>query len=461
MRSLLLNFSQTKFSLLFLLLSFLSTNFLDAKESDVIRIELQKETPLTPIYIENTHSSETKLSQKYCEKLESLLRFNFSYNARSEAISQKQVGDKTYLPNRPLSYWKENRVPYVFKLTLRGVYLTVAVWETENEKVCFAEEVKLCEDLERDRLKIHQLSSHIHEALFHEEGIYLCQILYTSKTKNAVSLSGPWVSEVYQCDWDGGREKQLTHEDNYCVTPSYLPAKTKKQKEHFFYVSYKLGQPKIYWSTFSSPESKRFTFLRGNQLMPSVSPCGNQLAFINDAAGNPDLFIQDFNPELGALGKPRQLLTRSYGVQASPTYSPDGKQLAFVSNKDGAVRIYTLKIPEGEFGKKEKPVLITKKSQENTKPSWSPDGKKLAYIARVDGVRQVWIYDFETKKEWQLTHGPGSKENPVWAFNSLHLAFNSVGNASCELYLVNLNQPQAIRILPSNGQKRFPVWVKR
>lgn len=390
------------------------------------------------------------------------MRFNFSYNGRSEVVSQKNIGEHDYKANRPFSYWKENGIPYVFKLTLRGQYLTVAVWDTVQEKVCFAEEMKLSENLESDRIKLHHLASHIHESLFHEEGIYLCQILYTSKTKNALSPNGPWISEVYQCDWDGGREKQLTYEDSYCVTPVYLPAQTKKQKEHFFYVSYKIGQPKIYWSSFTNLDSKRFTYIRGNQLQPAISPHGNQIAFINDAPGNPDLFIQDFNPELGAMGKPRQILPNSYGVQASPCYNPDGTKLAFVSNKDGAVRIYTLEIPlEGDFSKKIKPTLITKKNRENTKPSWSPDGKKLAYIGKVDGVRQVWIYDFETQKEWQLTHGPGNKENPVWAFNSLHLAFNSVGNASCELYLVNLNQPKAIRILPSQGLKRFPVWVKR
>lgn len=446
----------------FLILPFILFTSIFAEDvPEVISIKLQKECYLVPIYIENTHSSQTTLTQKYLSQLEDILRFDYNNNGRTRVISQKNIGNGEYKKNRLSEEWRLFGIEYVIKLSLNNNYLTLSALATLEDQICFAEEIKLSGNIDTDRFKIHQCAQNLHRKLFNEEGIYLCQLLYTLKTKQSLNPEYPWVSEICRCDWDGANPKQVTQDNNYCVTPSYLGKVDKKGKENLFYVSYKIGQPKIYWSSLSDPQAKRFTYLRGNQLMPAISPKGDQIAFINDAPGNPELFVQDFKPGIGSIGKPRQIFACRRGAQASPSYSPDGKSIAFVSNKDGSPRIYTLKVPEIGSPKRNKPKLITKQNRENTKPSWSPDGSKLAYISKVDGVRQVWIYDFQSQQEWQLTYGPGNKENPVWAFNSLHLVFNSVGNASCELYLVNLNQPKAVRIRTTRGLKRFPVWINK
>jgi TolB protein len=105
--------------------------------------------------------------------------------------------------------------------------------------------------------------------------------------------------------------------------------------------------------------------------------------------------------------------------------------------------------------------LITKKSRESSCPTWSPDGTKLAYSAKTDGIRQIWTYDFTTGEESQLTFGPGNKENPCWANNSMHLVFNSTDGNSSDLYVVNLNQPEAIKITKGQGKNHYPTWGPR
>ncbi|MFS8564368.1 MAG: DPP IV N-terminal domain-containing protein [Rhabdochlamydiaceae bacterium] len=102
--------------------------------------------------------------------------------------------------------------------------------------------------------------------------------------------------------------------------------------------------------------------------------------------------------------------------------------------------------------------MISKENQENSCPAWSPDGKKLAYSAKTNGVRQIWIYDFETKEEKQLTEGPGIKENPSWASDSNHIVFDATDAVSSDLYIVNLNQPEAIKISQGPGVKHYPTW---
>jgi len=181
------------------------------------------------------------------------------------------------------------------------------------------------------------------------------------------------------------------------------------------------------------------------------------LAFISDATGRADLFIQKLDASGMLVGKPQQLFSYPGSTQASPTFSPDGSKIAFVSDKDGTPRIYIIP-SEITNNKRAKPVLLTKQNKENTCPNWSPDGKKIAYSAKTNGVRQIWIYDFEAEQELQLTTGPGNKENPCWAPDSLHLVFNSTDPDSTELYLVNLNQPEAVQITKGPGKKHYPTW---
>jgi TolB protein len=317
----------------------------------------------------------------------------------------------------------------------------------------------LKQDLDQDRRQIHQMADAIFKALFDSEGIASTRILYTKKTQQGKT----WISEVWESDYDGQNARQVTSDSGYAITPTYFPAKPGYASGGLFFVSYKTGQPKIYYQSLSGDTTpRRLSYMRGNQLMPTISRQRDKVAFVSDITGNPDLFIQPFSPENGVAGKPYQIFSTNKATQGTPTFSPDGSQVAFVSNKDGVPRIYMMNTPEpGTSLKNIKAQLITKHNKESTAPSWSPDGTKIAYCSSVKGIRQIWVYDLATREERQLTQGPGNKENPSWAPNSLHLVFNSTDANACDLYLINLNQPKATKITFGTGEKHFPSWEPR
>lgn len=439
----------------------LQCSLIFAAGEDHMVVKLATESRLLPVYMEEFEDAHSGFDSAYLKKLENILSFDLNHNGMTFTLKQQAV--KSKLPNDASKYpklCKELGAYYLVKTQVKDKQLALRLFSANNQQVKGIDGIPLNGQLNLDRQQIHKVADVIHKELFGKLGIADTHILFTIRTK--AQKAGKWCSEVWESDYDGENARQITKEGDYCLMPSYIPPLKGKASGSFFYVSYKAGQPKIYVSSLHDGISQRLSYLRGNQMMPAISPLRDHVAFISDATGNPDLFLLPFRPEEGVTGKARQIFSSALATQGTPTFSPDGQRIAFVSNKDGTPRIYVMELPKTEERmKKVEPRLLTKYNSESTAPSWSPDGSKIAYCALTEGVRQIWIYDFRKNEEIQLTKGPGNKENPSWAPNSLHLVYNSTNADQSELYMINLNQPEAVKITSGDGEKRFPNWEPR
>lgn len=441
------------FSLFFIFLFF----SLSAVESEQIVVQLSTDSQLMPLYLGAIREEGAGLSSAYLKELEEILRFDLNHNgmtsvAKNQPELDQRCGDNSFAQPNCLSLWQDNNLFFVVVATVKEKKLSARALSVAGHSTKSTVDLSLAGNLAEDRKQMHKLADAIYRALFGGNGIASTRILYTIKNGQ--------VADVWEADYDGGNARQITHENCLCVNPVYMPPKAGFSTGSFFYVSYQSGQPKIFVASLKEGKGRRVTYLRGNQLMPAISRQRNKLAFISDVTGNPDLFLQSFSPEEGAIGKPRQIFAAPHATQGTPTFHPDGSRIAFVSNKDGLARIYVMDIPAEDVTSIAdiRASLITKRNAESTAPAWSPDGSKLAYSSVTNGVRQIWVHDFVSKQDKQLTQGAGNKENPVWGPNSLHILFNSTGKGSSELYLINLNQPDAVKITSGKGDKRFPSW---
>jgi len=436
---------------------FCSINSLHADVDDIY-VQLSSEVELMPIFVSQIDGADSELAQGYPESIRQVLLFDINNNGATRALTSKEIASFSSLGNQNLfeqdpdfAKAKSDGLLYLVKLKMKKNELICKVVSVNGQTATLIDHIFLSGDLAKDRQKIHQLSDSIHKLLFGKNGIASCRIIYTVKKRFNQPKGDPkWLAEVFMSDYDGYNIRQLTHDNSLAAHALFMP-----QGNKFLYVSYKIGQPKLYVSALNEFSPQRVTSLKGIQVTPSINTSGNTIAFSSDVTGRADIFLQP----LGKDQKPMQIFTAKGAANASPTFSPDGIRVAFVSDKDGSPKVYVMKIPPtGTKLKDVKVELISKRCRENSAPSWSPDGKKIAYCGKNSGERQIWIYDVETKTERQLTQGKANKENPTWAPDSLHLLFNAQDGDQTDIYLINLNQPNAQKITSGPGAKLFPSW---
>jgi TolB protein len=424
-----------------------------------LEVSLPTRQITTPIYLTQLHVPSSEFDWRYFDELRQVLEFDLNANGSASVVSGKNELEESLAwpevrSNFNVNRWKKEQIPYVLAIQVFQNKFQLVVFDIHKETSKKYPDFVVSGKLDKDRVEIHHLADAVQRDVFKTEGVASSKIIYSKRCKG---VDG-WNSEIWVSDSDGANARRVLSEKGYCMSPAFFPSSI-AQGDEFFYVSFQEGQSKIYRSALGKTSGEPMIFLRGSQALPAINKKGDQIAFITDVSGRPDLFIQNLGTRGQPMGKPRQLFSIPRSTQASPTYSPDGKQIAFVSDKDGVPRVYLIDVLGPKDTARPNPKLLTRANRENTSPAWSPDGSKLAFSAKVDGVRQIWIYDFSTQTESPLTFGPDNKENPSWSPDSMHIVYNTESDDRCELYRIHIGQKDPLLISKGADQKRFASWA--
>jgi tricorn protease len=169
----------------------------------------------------------------------------------------------------------------------------------------------------------------------------------------------------------------------------------------------------------------------------SWSPDGRWIAYLSDASGEYELWVQ---AQDGAT--PARRVTRDGGVwRFAPVWSPDSKRLAY-GDKQQRLRIVTL--ADGAT------VDVDRGTHDDLDSYvWSPDSRWLAYVkTNASRNSSIWLYSLAAKETRQLTPDESSETSPAFDPQGRYLYFlsNRDFNLAFSAYEFNFLYNNATRI---------------
>ena len=193
-----------------------------------------------------------------------------------------------------------------------------------------------------------------------------------------------------------------------------------------YFMSDRSGAQNIWSTTHASDVAQGFgsaraltTFKDGRVLWPTISKDGKTIAFERDFG----IWTVDTSG-----GAPREVAIALRGAPAAAAVehrsftdqfqelavSPDGKKAAFTVRGE----VFSASAKDGGDA-----VRVTTTAAEESELTWAPDSRRLAYISHRDGTNHLFLYDFGSGKETQLTSGPGRDNMPRFSPDGKSIAF--------------------------------------
>jgi len=215
------------------------------------------------------------------------------------------------------------------------------------------------------------------------------------------------------------------------------------------------------------------TTLPGLEDSPAWSPDGRSLAYVSDAAGNLDIYVE----QIGSGQAIR--ITDSAADDAQPAWSPDGSRIAFVSARAypekhlsaliGMARLYSF------FGLRNGDVWVMpalggtarRIAQDAYYPAWSPDGKRVVYAAPREGRWGLWIQEVDAPSEPRslavgalsvATLIEPSVIQPAWSPDGKWVAFTGGRDPFLRIFVVPREGGQAQVVTEADANALLPSW---
>lgn len=281
----------------------------------------------------------------------------------------------------------------------------------------------------------HLLADRVYKEFTGETGPFQSRISFVRKNGQN--------KDVYLADWDGKHAEKVT-EGGLNLLPTVMPG-----GEGVAYTSYRKGKPDLYAQRAGG---QPLQLEQKGQMTTGVaySPDGKRIAY-SLADGDSAQIVVAF-----ADGSSAKALTDTpYFINSSPTWSPDGKRIAFVSNRGGSPQIYVMGADGGAAKR------ITFQGNYNQTPDWSPRGDLIAFTARDErNAFDLFTVNVDSGKIARLTQDVGSNEEPAFAPNGRLIVFTSNRNGWSQPFVMTFDGQNQQPLPVEKGDYRTPDWGK-
>jgi tricorn protease len=144
------------------------------------------------------------------------------------------------------------------------------------------------------------------------------------------------------------------------------------------------------------------------------SPDGKWIAFISDASGEDQIYVQAQDGKTPARQISKSNETYLYQIR----WSPDSKKILWA---DKRLRLRYIDISTAAISE-----VDQAQAWEFSNYNWSPDNKWIVYAKpELEVMNRIYIYSLETKKSLPVTEGWYSSANPIFSSDGKYIFFTS------------------------------------
>lgn len=184
-----------------------------------------------------------------------------------------------------------------------------------------------------------------------------------------------------------------------------------------------------------------------DDIHPSLSPDGSQLAFSSDRDGSWDLY------SLNLLTGETVRITDFPGYEGSPTWSPDSQFIAYEGYTGGDLDIFILRADGSED-----PIRLTDDPAADHSPAWSPAGRQIAFVSTRSGDSDIWTANLQQadNRFTNQSSRPFAEDGyPTWSPDGDSVAWASIENGLRSLMMRSVSGESAPRIVGSGDRPVF------
>lgn len=187
-----------------------------------------------------------------------------------------------------------------------------------------------------------------------------------------------------------------------------------------------------------SGSSQSYESLRYFTTSMNWSPDGKRFSFVSKSGKNDAIYI--VNSEKRNVI--RKIAFPGVAGMTAPSWSPDGSRIVFAGLTGGITNLFSSTVEGDDLQQ------LTDNRYAHLHPKWSPDGKKIAVTtdrgpntnidSLIFGNYNIALFDLETKEVELLTETGGNHINPVWSQDGSELLFISDMNGIPNIYSIEL-----------------------
>jgi Tol biopolymer transport system component len=187
---------------------------------------------------------------------------------------------------------------------------------------------------------------------------------------------------------------------------------------------------------------------------PEFGGGSGQLVFDSDRGGNQirDLYLMNSD------GYDVSQLTQGDSNSFAGPWSPDGQQIVYTSYAGAATETYIALL---NFDDNSTAILSNPSGSDEGFPDWSPDGTLIAFNSRRDGNNEIYLMNADGSNQVRLTDNPADDFAPSWSPDGTKIVFVSDRDQSAgitDLYIMNADGSGVTRLTNDAYLDYAPDW---